>query len=136
MLNRFFLIYVLRNAALHRDVFLLQRNSCTFMYTFVYSRKYLFNLYSIMIYFLIYILLISLSTFIVFGVDKYKAKKKLRRLSEKNLLTLVAFGGGLWALAGMEVFRHKTIKGAFLWKFWLILFAWVILAILLVIYWS
>lgn len=87
-----------------------------------------------MIYFLIYILLISLATFIVFGIDKYKAKKKLRRLSEKNLLTLVAFGGGLGALAGMEVFRHKTIKGAFLWKFWLILFTWVILAILLVIY--
>ncbi|AKH33000.1 hypothetical protein XF24_00674 [candidate division SR1 bacterium Aalborg_AAW-1] len=70
-------------------------------------------------------------TFIIFGVDKYKAKKNQRRISEKQLLQLVALGGGLGALAGMEFFRHKTIKGPFLWKFCGIVAIWVVVILLI-----
>jgi uncharacterized membrane protein YsdA (DUF1294 family) len=48
--------------------------------------------------------------FIVFGVDKFFAMKNMYRISEKNLLALAIFGGGLGALLGQRIFRHKTKK--------------------------
>lgn len=56
--------------------------------------------------------IINALTFIVFAVDKYKAKKKKYRISEKILLTLLLVGsvGGYLA---MFVFRHKTRKWYF-----------------------
>ncbi|HMT27270.1 MAG TPA: DUF1294 domain-containing protein, partial [Candidatus Absconditabacterales bacterium] len=55
---------------------------------------------------------------------KYKAEKQQRRIKEKDLLMMTAIGGFLGAVGGMSYFRHKTIKGAFLRKFWLIVVAW------------
>jgi uncharacterized membrane protein YsdA (DUF1294 family) len=46
--------------------------------------------------------------FFTYGVDKQKAKKHKRRISEQTLLLLAAFMGGIGALLGMNVFRHKT----------------------------
>ncbi|MEI7918658.1 MAG: DUF1294 domain-containing protein [bacterium] len=39
-----------------------------------------------------YLLLINLITFIVRGVDKYKATAQKRRISEKNLLIFTGLG--------------------------------------------
>ena len=78
-----------------------------------------------------YILLINLFTFIVRGIDKYKATAQKRRISEKNLLIFTALGGWIGAILGMQAFRHKTIKGKFLTRFWLIAGAWIVIAILL-----
>ncbi|MCX6824083.1 MAG: DUF1294 domain-containing protein [candidate division SR1 bacterium] len=78
-----------------------------------------------------YLVLINLITFIVRGVDKYKAVAQKRRVSEKNLLTFTALGGRLGAVLGMQAFRHKTIKGAFLTKFRLLATVWIIISIVL-----
>lgn len=66
------------------------------------------------------IALISIITFIIFGIDKRKAVKHQRRIPENTLLTLAFFGGTIGALLGMLVFRHKISKRSFLLKFALI----------------
>lgn len=65
-----------------------------------------------------WLVLINLITFFVFGVDKWKAKRKekkesVRRIPEKTLLILSAIGGSIGALLGMRVWRHKTLHRAF-----------------------
>ncbi len=63
--------------------------------------------------FIIYIALISIITFVVFGIDKLKAAKDKWRIPEKVLFLLSAIGGSVGALLGMYTFRHKTKKPAF-----------------------
>ncbi len=50
----------------------------------------------------------SLISFIVFGIDKAKAKAGAWRISEAALFLLAICGGGVGAFLGMKVFRHKT----------------------------
>ena len=54
----------------------------------------------------------NLLSFLLYGVDKLKAKKGAWRISEATLL-LVALPGPLGALLGMELFRHKTRHAKF-----------------------
>ena len=68
---------------------------------------------SIPLVILIYLLLINLWTFAVFGWDKRKAKREQWRTPEKKLILLAAIGGSVGALLGMRVFRHKTKKKKF-----------------------
>lgn len=68
--------------------------------------------------FLLYLLLLlNLITSLVFGLDKWFAIKNKQRISEKNLLLLSFFGGSLGAILAMILFKHKTAKPSFLWKF-------------------
>ena len=67
---------------------------------------------------LLYLLIINLLTFLIFGLDKWKAKRKekkesVRRVPEKTLFLLSAFGGSIGALLGMKVFHHKTLHKSF-----------------------
>lgn len=57
---------------------------------------------------LIYLALINLVTFFLYGYDKLKAKKKKWRIQEKTLILLAVLGGSIGALLGMKVWRHKT----------------------------
>lgn len=62
-------------------------------------------------------IVVNIITFIMFGVDKYKAKKGKMRIPERKLLTWCVvgpFGGYI----GMYQFRHKYKKP----KFQLIIF--------------
>lgn len=59
-------------------------------------------------YFLYYLLIINIITFLIYGIDKYKARKHRWRISEKVLIGLATIGGFIGAFAGMQVFRHKT----------------------------
>ena len=63
---------------------------------------------------LCWLLVINLVTFLVFGLDKWKARRKekresVRRVPEKTLFLLSAIGGSVGALLGMRVFHHKTL---------------------------
>ena len=44
----------------------------------------------------------------LFGIDKRRAKKKLRRIPESTLLWSAVPFSAAGALAGMYLFRHKT----------------------------
>lgn len=55
-----------------------------------------------------YLVLINVVAFILYGVDKAKAKAGSWRISEKVLLGIAAFGGSIGAIAGMLFFHHKT----------------------------
>ena len=57
---------------------------------------------------MIYLLVLTLATFIVCGIDKFAAKKQMRRVPEKTFFLLSAIGGSVGMFAGMLTFRHKT----------------------------
>lgn len=57
---------------------------------------------------LFWYLVINLTSFIMYGVDKRKAVRKAWRIPESRLILLAALGGGLGAWLGMRIFRHKT----------------------------
>ena len=62
---------------------------------------------------LIYLIIINIIAFIVYGIDKWKAKRNRWRISEKMLLFLAIIGGSVGALAGMYIFHHKTLHKKF-----------------------
>lgn len=64
-------------------------------------------------FYIYYIVAINILTFIVYGIDKLKAKKGWWRIPEATLLLLAAIGGSIGAWFGMLLFRHKTKH----WKF-------------------
>lgn len=66
---------------------------------------------------------INLVSFLIFGADKWKAKRGRWRIPEDALILLAVFGGSVGALAGMYVFRHKTRHNKFRWGIPLILLA-------------
>ncbi|MGM9618613.1 MAG: DUF1294 domain-containing protein [Oscillospiraceae bacterium] len=57
---------------------------------------------------LLYLLLINLLTFLLYGIDKRRARREKWRIRERTLLLLPLLGGSLGALLGMRVFHHKT----------------------------
>jgi uncharacterized membrane protein YsdA (DUF1294 family) len=59
-------------------------------------------------------LILNFLAFVVTGYDKRLAVINKRRISEKTLLTFVAIGSSV----AMLLFRHKTSKMAYLWKFY------------------
>ena len=58
---------------------------------------------------LYYLIVINIATFLVYGIDKWKAKQGSWRISEATLLILAVIGGSIGALLGMKVWRHKTM---------------------------
>lgn len=60
-----------------------------------------------------YLLAINAVTFIVYGIDKYKAKKAKWRISEATLLLLAVLGGSVGAWVGIKVWHHKTMHKKF-----------------------
>ena len=60
-----------------------------------------------------YILTINIATFLLYGIDKYKAKKGRWRISEATLLLMAVIGGSIGAWAGMRLWHHKTMHKKF-----------------------
>ena len=60
-----------------------------------------------------YILTINIATFLLYGIDKYKAKKGIWRISEATLLLMAVIGGSIGAWAGMRLWHHKTMPKKF-----------------------
>lgn len=63
---------------------------------------------------LLYILIMNICAFVMYGTDKKKSKtRKARRISESTLLKICFFGGAAGGLIGMQIFRHKTLHKKF-----------------------
>ncbi|MBO4450956.1 MAG: DUF1294 domain-containing protein [Bacteroidaceae bacterium] len=62
---------------------------------------------------LIYLVAINVVTFLIYGIDKWKAKRDKWRISEAALLGLAAIGGSIGAWLGMKVWHHKTMHKKF-----------------------
>ncbi len=75
---------------------------------------------------------INILAFLVFGLDKRKARKDRWRVPEATLLLLAVIGGSAGALLGMVVFRHKTRHNKFRIGLPLILLAQLAVAVLLI----
>ena len=58
---------------------------------------------------LYYLIVINIVTFLVYGIDKWKAKQGSWRISEATLLILAVIGGSIGALLGMKIWHHKTM---------------------------
>lgn len=56
----------------------------------------------------LYLLLINIIAFALMGIDKKRAVRKAWRISEKTLFLSALLGGSIGAIAGMQLFRHKT----------------------------
>ena len=61
----------------------------------------------------VYLIAVNICTFLVYGIDKQRARSGRWRIPESRLLLLAAVGGSLGAWMGMYVFRHKTRKAKF-----------------------
>lgn len=60
--------------------------------------------------YLIYLAVLTVITFIFYGVDKLKSKLNGWRIREKTLLILSILGGALGGIIAMRLFRHKTSR--------------------------
>jgi uncharacterized membrane protein YsdA (DUF1294 family) len=66
----------------------------------------------------IWLIAVNAAAFLVFGLDKWKARRKakneaIRRIPEKTLFLLAVLGGSAGAILGMRVFHHKTLHRRF-----------------------
>ena len=59
------------------------------------------------------LLAINAVTFIIYGIDKYKAKKAKWCIPETTLLLQAVLGGSIGAWMGMKVWHHKTMHKKF-----------------------
>ena len=94
---------------------------------------------------LYYLIVINIVTFLVYGIDKWKAKqgsscrrasdhRSSGRISECTLLILAVIGGSIGASLGMKVWRHKTQHKKFKYGLPLILLAQIALIYLILDY--
>ena len=74
-----------------------------------------------------FLMVINVLTFLVYGIDKWKARQGSWRISEATLLLLAVIGGSIGALLGMQVWHHKTMHKKFKYGLPLILLAQIVL---------
>lgn len=60
-----------------------------------------------------YLSAVNFFSFLLFGMDKYKARKNKWRIRERDLFLSALAGGSLGALLGMRYFHHKTRHASF-----------------------
>jgi uncharacterized membrane protein YsdA (DUF1294 family) len=82
---------------------------------------------------LMWFLLASVLTLLVYGGDKLAARKAWRRVPESTLLVFGFVGGWPGAILGQQLFRHKTQKQPF--KTWFIMTVIVNIAVLVGLFW-
>ncbi|MDD6736661.1 MAG: DUF1294 domain-containing protein [Prevotella sp.] len=82
-------------------------------------------------YSMYYLLAINALSFLLYGIDKYKAKKNQWRISEATLLMMAVIGGSIGAWAGMRLWHHKTMHKKFKYGIPVIIILQVVLAVYL-----
>jgi uncharacterized membrane protein YsdA (DUF1294 family) len=64
-------------------------------------------------YYLIWLAIISVVTFVTYGIDKAQSRRGGQRVPEKYLHGMALIGGFPGGWAGRSIFKHKTQKGFF-----------------------
>ena len=64
-----------------------------------------------------FFLFMNVFSFVLYGVDKQKAKKGRFRIKERSLLVSSILAGALGSLSAMVLFQHKKNKRKFLFFF-------------------
>lgn len=82
-------------------------------------------------YLVVYLLVVNLITFFLYGIDKRRAVRKAWRIPESVLIGFAAIGGSVGAFLAMLLFRHKTKHAKFTVGVPLILFVQIIAVVLL-----
>ena len=80
-----------------------------------------------------YLLAVNITSFLLYGIDKYKAKKGRWRISEATLLLMAVIGGSIGAWGGMRIWHHKTMHKKFKYGIPVIIIFQVALAVYLLI---
>lgn len=80
---------------------------------------------------IIYLAVINVVTFFMYGIDKRKAKKSKWRISEAALFMMAVLGGSIGAWLGMKVWHHKTLHKKFRYGIPLILIVQIVLVLLI-----
>ena len=80
-----------------------------------------------------YLLAVNITSFLLYGIDKYKAKKGRWRISEATLLLMAVIGGSIGAWGGMRIWHHKTMHKMFKYGIPVIIIFQVALAVYLLI---
>ncbi len=62
---------------------------------------------------IVYLMIINIISFLMFYIDKQKAKKHKWRIPEATLLLFSFIGGSFGAFLAMKIFRHKTKHAKF-----------------------
>ena len=79
---------------------------------------------------IVYLFAVNLFAFILYGMDKNRAKRGEWRIKEKTLLGVAVIGGSIGALLGMHIFHHMTKHVYFLYGIPAVLFLQVLGAVL------
>lgn len=69
---------------------------------------------SVISYIVLYLTIVNLAGFIVMGIDKLRARKRVWRIPESTLFVIALIGGSLGTTIGMHLFHHKTRHWYFL----------------------
>lgn len=56
----------------------------------------------------LYLIAVNVLAFILYGLDKKRARNREWRISEKTLIGIAVIGGSIGAILGMHIFHHKT----------------------------
>ena len=80
----------------------------------------------------VYIFIVSFVAFMGMGLDKLKAVKHKRRISEKTLFSFSFIGGTLGILLGRCLFNHKSKKKSFYIRIYVVLFIQIIIGLVIV----
>lgn len=84
-------------------------------------------------FFLLYILIMSIITFVVYSIDKVKAAKDMWRIPEKTLLIFSLIGGVYGALIAMYKIRHKNRKMLFIVTNWSLAVIYIVIGTLITV---
>lgn len=82
---------------------------------------------------LVWIVLMSIISFVVYGIDKECARKEKWRIKESTLILLGFIGGGIGSFIGMKVFHHKTLKKEFQILVPISMILWIVLVIVVLL---
>ncbi len=80
---------------------------------------------------IVYLVLMNSCGFLLFGIDKNKARNHTWRIPEQSLFIVSAMGGCYGSLIAMYLFHHKTRKTMFRFGIPFLCIVWIVIIVLM-----